>query len=297
MLEVIDMAVRSLDVTYNEVSWGIKDTSEDVFDYEFRVLRSESAAGPYEPMSVVFQDRYLFRDSQMPGSHAFRLLNYILRVTNKLTGESVDYGPVTKEPDEDLISLEIRRHLSTLYREFTGRRCWLLPVRTFGQRCPACWDHVLSKRKRSGCKICFDTGFARGYHHPIEVWAQIESGTPAAQQHTNVGTLQQVNNSARISADITAKPRDLLIEAENHRWRVTSVGDTQHNRVSVLLELQLHRIPASDVEYSIPLRLGTSLHELELTPARQFTNPQNRSSLEDTSTQILRIYNAGGVVP
>ena len=288
MIEVVDIKVRSLDVSYNEISWRIKDTSEDVLDYDFQVLRSEAVAGPYEPISIVFQDRYRFRDSQVPGPNAFRTLYYLLRMTNRVTGQSVDNGPVFRAPEEDLVSLEIRRHLNILYREFTGRKCWVLPIRTFGQRCPNCWDFTLSKSKRSGCSICYDTGFTRGYHHPIEAWAQIEAGTPKAEQNSNVGILQQINNSARLAVELGIKPKDLLIEGENNRWRIISVGDTQHNRVPVLVELQMHRIPASDVEYSIPLNLMSP--DLELTPARSFTNPQNRSSTNYAASKIFEIY-------
>ena len=289
MIEVINLKVRSLDMAYNEVSWQIKDTSEDIFDYDFQVLRSEAMAGPYDTISIPFQDQYVFRDKHVPRMHQFRSLYYLVRVTNRLTGATYDAGPASQTPEEDLYTLEIRRHLATLYREFTGRKCWLLPIRTFGQRCPGCWDPVLFKRKRAGCMICFDTGFARGYHHPIEVWAAISTGTPMAEQNTNVGTLQQINTSARIAV-VGAKPRDLLIEGENHRWRVVQVGETEHGRASVLFELQLHRIPPSDIEYSIPLELGVPLRDVELTPARQFTNPHNLSSIDREATKIFKVY-------
>ena len=49
--------------------------------------------------------------------------------------------------------------------EFAGRRCIVLPVRTFGQRC-GCFNATLNKRTRSGCPTCFDTGFIRGYMYP-----------------------------------------------------------------------------------------------------------------------------------
>lgn len=289
MINIVNLRVRSLDVNYNELSWQLQDTSEDLLDYDFQILRAEATAGPYDPISVTFQDRYIFRDSQVPTGHAYRVLYYLVRVTHRVTGETADFGPASKAPEEDLIGIEIKRHLTTLYREFTGRRCWVLPIRTFGQRCPSCWDFTLYKRKRSGCKTCFDTGFARGYHTPIETWVQIEPGTPWAEQNSNVGAMHQTNTSARLAEDIV-KPRDLILEGENIRWRVTAVSDTEHSRVPVLIELQLHRIPSTDIEYSIPLNLPVPLRDLELTPPRQFTNPYSLSSLERDDSSILNVY-------
>ena len=44
-LAVKDLKVRSLDIDFNEVSWTLADTVEDVLDYAFQVLRSESPSG------------------------------------------------------------------------------------------------------------------------------------------------------------------------------------------------------------------------------------------------------------
>jgi hypothetical protein len=293
MLQVVDLKVRTLDVDYHQVSWRIADTQEDVFDYTFQLLRSESSAGPWEVVSATFQDQYLFFDRIQQPFHTARLFHYLLRVVNQVTNDTVTFGPVDMQPEADLVAAELRRHMNLLFHEFTGRRCWVLPIRTFGQRC-SCWNPVLQKRKRSGCPLCFDTGFVRGYMHPIETWVQIDPGSNQAEQQSNVGTLQQMNTTGRVSDIGIVKPRDVIIEAENKRWRVTQINQTEQSRAPVHLELTMHLIPPSDIEYAIPLKLDKALKDLYISPPRNFTNPQNLSDFENEKfPDIFNLYSGG----
>ena len=288
MITVVDLRVTSLDLDYLEVSWKIGDTTEDVLDYTFQVLRSESPGGPWEEVTEEFTDKYVVRDILPHPFHAGRRINYILRVRSKMTGEMVEYGPANRKPDDDLVSLELKRHLQILFREFAGTRCWILPVRTFGQRCPSCWDKTLLKRIRSGCLTCFDTGFVRGYLNPVEAWLQVDPGSSLSEQNQNTGPTHQVNTTARIPDYDLGKPRDILVEGDNRRWRITSVNYTEHNRAPVMLEYQLHQIPEGDVEYKIPINLEEALRDLRFSPSRNFTNPYNLESFQ--KEEIPKIY-------
>ena len=110
-LEVKDFKVRSLDLDFHEVSWGIENTSEDVLDYTFQLLRSESPSGPFDDLTPPFDDKYIFIDNVIQVANRWRKYYYLLRITNKVNGEFKDFGPVSKEPDADLIALELRRHM------------------------------------------------------------------------------------------------------------------------------------------------------------------------------------------
>ncbi len=63
MIQIKDLKVCSLDLNFHEVSWAVEDNAESAFDYAFQVLRSESAMGPFEPISISFEDRYVFVDN------------------------------------------------------------------------------------------------------------------------------------------------------------------------------------------------------------------------------------------
>lgn len=292
-IDVRNLKVRSLDLDMFEVSWEVADTTLDILDYTFQVLRSESPAGPFDDASVPFQDRYVFVDNVTYVGDRWRFLHYVIRVTHVPSGKVQDFGPITHEPEPDLIALELRRHMQLLLHEFSGRRCWVLPVRTFGQRCPACWDNRLYKRIKSQCVTCFDTGFARGYMHPIETWIQIDPSAKS-EQTTNVGSMQQSNTTARLGYYPPLKPRDLIVEPENRRWRVNAVSMTEHVRAPVHQEVQIHEVPQRDIEFSIPLVLDQALRDVFFSPPRNFSNPQNTSEIEDVEwNAVLDLFARG----
>lgn len=280
-INVSKIRVRSLDLDFNEVSWEIDtflSSQADILDFSFQLLRSESPEGPFVAITPELVDRYIFIDNHIKSGNIYRRYYYRVRVIERATGEIKDSASTTLEPDADLIALELRKHMNLLFREFTGRRCWVLPVRTFGQRCE-CWDNRLRKRTKSGCRLCFDTGFIRGYMSPIEAWTLVDP-TSNTQQQTNVGELQQQNTTARLGYYPALKPRDLLIEPENARWRVVTVNQTEQVRAAVHQEISMHLIPRNDVEYQIPLLLDQALKDMWLSPARNFTNPQSLETFE-----------------
>lgn len=272
MIHFTKFLVRSLNIDFRELSWEIADTQENLLDYTFQVFRSESVSGPWEAISVPFSDSFYFVDRKGPSFHAARSLQYRVRAVHLPTGTWAETDATDVQPEADLITMEVRRHLRILMREFVGRRTWILPVRTFGQRC-VCWNPSLSKRTREACPTCFNTGFVRGFMAPIEAWIQFDTGGNLSEQTTTVSPQQQMNTTARLPYFGPIKPRDVLIEAENKRWRVVSVNQTEHVRSPVHYELTLHQIPAGDIEYKYKVPLQESIMDLSISPARNYTNP------------------------
>lgn len=288
-IEVVDLKVRSLDLDFHEVSWRLAETSNDVLDYSFQVLRSESPEGPFDKLTPPFDDRYIYIDNILQVANRWRKYFYKIRTTRKSNGEHKDTDPVTHEPEPDILAQELRRHMLLLFEEFAGRRCWILPARTFGQRCE-CWSPILRKRTRSGCLTCFDTGWVRGYMSPIETWMQIDPSVKSEQVMNPIKT-QQVNSTARFGYYPPVKPMDLVIEPENRRWKVVTQTGTEQGRALVHQELQIHEVPLRDIEFRVPLNLEIALKDLWFNPARNFTNPQNLDDFLDQNTaDIFNIY-------
>jgi hypothetical protein len=289
LLEFRRIRVRSLDCDFNEVTWELEDTSEDVLDYTIQVQRSESGSGPWSNLDVPFSDSYRFIDNTIHTGHRWRKYFYQLLVKHVPSGDCQTFGPVSKDPDPDLIALELRRHNVLLFREFAGRRCWVLPVRTFGQRC-SCWNPNTRQANRSGCKTCWGTTYVRGYMHPVESWMQIDP-SPKSEQNTNVGAQQQSNTTMRMPWYPPLKPRDLVIEGENRRWRVTTVTQTEKGRAGIHQEVGLHEIPPRDLEFSIPLELGIPLRDLWLSPSRNYTNPTTLENfMEEKLPRVFELF-------
>lgn len=292
-LKVRNFKVTSQFVTFNELRWEIEPTQEDVLDYTFQVLRSEGSAGPWDEMSGEFEDRFFFVDNQINNTNKWRLYNYVLRVKHKLSGDTILIGPVAHDAEPDLIAIEIRKHMQLLFREFAGRRCWVLQRRTFGQRC-SCFNKILYRKMKSGCRTCYDTGFVRGYYAPIETFIQIDPSSNN-NQPSGVGNLQADNTTARLGYFPQLKPDDLIIEAENERWRVTKSNATQKLRAALHQEIELFQLARSDVEFLINLDFGTGtvttafgteikkveLSDLPFAGERNFNNPQNLEAAKD----------------
>jgi len=277
MIELASYKARSLDVDHVELTWSIKDTSEDPLDYYFEISSCESPEGPFESMAT-FQDRYHFVDTSLNVGHRWRMKFYrISIIENKPALEPKDHWispPFSVEPDADLATMEIRRHILLQMAEFAGRKAWLLPVKTFGPRCPSCWDSARQRRTRSGCLTCYGTGFIRGFMDPIEIHIQVDP-SPKSTQPASTGPQQTVNTTARMGYYPPVKPEDLIIEPENRRWRVEKVHPVEHLRAVVRQELGLHEVNPEAIEFQIDLKLDRALSELQCSPPRNFTNPHN----------------------
>lgn len=292
MLVVKHLRVRSLDLDYNYVSWQVEDTLEDLYDYAFTVQRSESPMGPWDVLGTALQDAFRFIDRAVPRFHTQRVLHYRIGVKNIRTGEEAFSRVIYTHPEEDLIALEARRQAALVLQEFSGRKCWLLPVRTFGTRCSSCWDNTLKKRTRSGCLECYDTGFLGGYLAPIQLFVQIDPETTPQRQYTRAVQVIQPSDTTARCADITSiKDRDILVEGENRRWRVVKAGATEHVRSPVHIEMQLHEIPQGDIEYKYPLVTPEELSSLTFSPVRNYSNPHNSSNLDASfSEEVFALY-------
>ena len=292
-ITVENIKVRSISVDFNEVSWKVAATQIDVLDYTFKVLRSESSEGPWDAISDAFEDRYLFIDNAVMKQHRYRVWYYRVRVTHKASKEQWEFGPARQGQEVDLVGGEVRSHINLLMHEFVGERCWVLPVRTFGTRCTGCYSSVARNKTRSGCRTCWDTSFVRGYMHPIETWISFDP-SPAQQQHTELGKLQQNNTTARMPYAPEMKPGDVIVAgAEVQRWKVVQVTRAKHVGTATHQELQLHEIPQTNIEYDIPIENCESLKDMFLKPARNFTNPQQLEALgSDEIDGIFGLYTA-----
>lgn len=297
MLTVSKLWTRSFVLASQDIFWEVATvsgpaitadlSSHEIFNYDIYVLRSEAALGPYEQVGGPFRDTYSFRDVKVPALHKWRQFFYKLKIVDKRTGETKEFGPTaTKTPEQDLIGAEITRQEDMLFREFVGRRCWLFPVRTFGPRC-SCFDTTLGRVTRAGHAPCFGTGWLGGYLSPVEVFVQFDPNAKMSVQSPN-GELMPSHATARMSSFPPVTVRDILIESENRRWRVVNVQETQRLRSAVHQEFAVTEVPRSDIEYTIPLLVDAK----SVVPAadRNFTNPQHVENDGDNK-DILSFWN------
>jgi len=289
-LKVTKLYARSFDLDYLDLYWEIEsfERAQDVITaYEFTILRSESPEGPFNKLAGPFKDQYRFRDFSQNLLHKWRQLYYKLQIRHVPTDETVDAGVCTLEAEPDLIALEIQRQEDVLFREFVGRPCWLFPVRMFGEKC-TCFDRVMNRQTHSNCITCFDTGFIGGYMTPIEIWMQIDPDSGNPQNTSIIGEIQPKNTSCRVGPYPPIKAKDLIVEAENRRWKVVTQSGTERLRAIVHQELSLHLVVKGDVEFKLPINIS----DLRRTWAqeRNFTNPQHVDDMDYKESELLDIY-------
>lgn len=296
MISVTKIVVRSFDLDHLDIFWeidavkaGVTDDlkTHEIFDYQFFVSRSEAGAGPFIDVGGPFRDpTYTFRDNRVSLLSKWRSFYYKIRVLHVPTGKTAEFGPVSNsDPEPDRVAMAVRFEEDVLFREFIGRKCWLFPVRTFGPRC-TCWDPIAARRTRSNHRPCFGTGWLGGFLYPVECFVQIDPTTNAPQL-TSLTESQQNVTRGRMMSFPPVKPRDILVESENRRWRVESVSNTQRLRAPLHQELTLSEIARGEVEYELPVNIDAK--SLQPAAERNFTNPPNLESSEDFH-DIIALY-------
>ena len=289
-LAIERLLVRSLDIESKEITWELGNGSEDPRDYTFQVLRSESPSGPYEVLSPVFSDRYIFVDRRIPVGDRYTTLWYKLRVTRRRDDFETDFGPAAQVPEPDLVAQYIRRMELTYFTQFVGRACWLFKKRVFGPRCRTCWDSKMQKKTTDRCLDCFDVGVLRGYHDPIEIFVQIDP-TTRAQQNTPQQIAQLQRTMARTSFYPNIQNGDVLVEAENKRWRIQNVTTSERLRATVMQSFEIKQIEERDIEFKLPLNLDRALRDIQPSPMRMFENAQDVvSAIENRTSEAFGAF-------
>lgn len=282
--------VRSLDADRNEVTWEVTSGTQDVLDFTFRVLRSESPEGPFDPLTPEFEDRYFYVDARLPAGDKFRTLWYRIALRHKATDTTTYTESFAHTAEPDLIADYVRRHHQTVLQEASGRTCWILKRRTFGTRCGGCWDQISSRRTRSGCLMCYDTGYLRGYLNPIAVAVQIDPASKAQaimpqQKH------QEVVTGGRMGYYPNLSPDDLIVEAENLRWRVQTVTPIERLRAVVKQSFTARQLNDQDIEYKIPINLDDALRDYEASPPRMYVNATDfGNNVREKTPDIFALY-------
>ena len=273
MIKIKNEKIRSFSLDFLDIFWEVESTTEDIQDYSFYVQRSEAEAGPWDPIAGPLIDKYYLRDSSVPQLSNNRTLFYRIMIVHNVTGD-VSYSRIFDRAGKpDAYASEIIKLENVMFSEFIGVRAWVFPVRTFGQRCPDCWDDVLQKRTTDSCRTCWGTGFSGGYHYPIQVWCQIDE-PPEKTEYVSLDDHRHTNYfNLRLGPSPDVKPMDLVVDHLNRRLRVISVGGTHRFGVTVRQEIKCLQTQKGSIEDSIPLKVPDSLH---LVPKRNFTNSSGR---------------------
>lgn len=287
MIHITTLKVRSYDLDHLDLFWEIPVSDEIIEDYNFFILRSiDGAGGPYRQISGPFFNTFLFRDPDVHLLHKWREYFYRIKVVNRSTGDEEQSTPARLEAEPDLIAMEIRRRETLLFQEFAGRKALLYPQLTFGQRCRHCWDtgvkgNTIGRAVQQNCISCFDTTFVGGYASPMLIYLQMDP-SPKAPQPTDTGEMHFQETTARTTWFPPLKPKDLIVEGENIRWRVEQVTPTEKLRALVRQELRVRQYARDDIKYKVPVELDLML---QMSPERELRRPMDLQDENETSIE------------
>lgn len=275
MISITSVRVSGFSRRFLDVDWEIAPTHDDLQEWQFYVERSEAEAGPWEVIAGPLIDRFHVKDNTAPQISVNRKLFYRIRAENPTRSKVLVSEARDREGPADLIAEEIASLEALLFEEFVGTIAWLFPVRTFGQRCPQCWDRVLGKRTSDQCPTCYGTGFSGGYHYPIEFWPQWDA-SPSVQDRGSHFEHEQTTTTLRCAASPYIKPDDVIIDHKNQRFRVVKAGSTARLGTEVHREVSVLQLQPGSVVDQLELKVdGRNLiHAAE----RNFTNARSLSS-------------------
>jgi hypothetical protein len=128
---------------------------------------------------------------------------------------------------------------------------------------------------------CFDTTFVGGYASPMLIYLQMDP-SPKAPQPTDTGEMHFQETTARTTWFPPLKPKDLIVEGENIRWRVEQVTPTEKLRALVRQELRVRQYARDDIKYKVPVELDLML---QMSPERELRRPMDLQDENETSIE------------
>ena len=266
---VRNIRVYTLDRDYITIEWEVEPTTLDLTQYAVEVWRSESEGGQYQRVSLtmIAGDIFDFQDRAVNLLSKWRNFYYRIRVINRndtdsfmdfgsnawrkvLAGE--DPGGMCLEAPPDMFALESIRRFNLVLREYAGRRCLVSVEKTWGQRCPSCWDALKSRRSKSHCLTCFDTGLLGGFFQPMETWA-MKPPHQVANHLTPLFELQVDDRVMWFPRYPRLKPRDIITTIDGDRFRVIRISRAEKAQSLTRQTVQVRRLSRDQVEYSLPI--------------------------------------------
>lgn len=203
------------------VRWEVENIPAG-YTERINVFRSESRDGPWEPIASDITGKEYFHDWKA------RMRNPNITIYYKLTGYVTD-GADTEDIkaskvehfryEADAVAQEMIRHNNLMLQFYSGFKCQVLIKKTWGPKCVACYDDVLSANTSSACEICFNTKFAGGFYDPILTYIAF---TESGQDLRDLGI---TTTSPDVRAFWTTntpelKKSDVFVDNKNIRWKV-----------------------------------------------------------------------------
>ncbi len=241
------------------VRWEIENIPVG-YTERVNIFRSESLDGPWEPIAEDITGKEYYHDWKA------RMRNPNITIYYKLTGYVTDGGspPDTEDIKDsgveyfryeaDAIAQEMIRHNNLTLQFYSGFKCQVLIKKTWGPKCVACYDSVLSANTSSACEVCFNTKFAGGFYNPILTYiAFMENG----QDLKDLGVITTSPDIRPFWTTNTPelKKGDVFIDNKNVRWKIEVIKMKTSRLGTIVRQLfTAVKVPPDDVLSKLDVR-------------------------------------------
>ena len=222
-----------------KISWEFPVTLEDIGEYEFKLISSESPDedNPGNLLHTFNHEKEYVFDCSV--KKVWKDIYFRIIAFNKGTGEKACTDWVKMEDAPDLEALEIVRRnniLLTNRRHGIGLPIAVFKLKTVGPHCPDCWDFNKQKIRSSNCNSCYKTGIQGGYYAPILTWANL---TPPVKQLQIPQWGEMEANEIRIFMNNwpSVNPKDLVYIPSKQSFYTVEQVETSCRRGFVLHQL------------------------------------------------------------
>lgn len=221
----------------------------------FDVFRSDTEYGPWEKLNEnKLVDIASFLITRGVKDSKF-ISNFFVVECTPTIGRKIKSEVITLDNKRstwvELRAREIQRREWLLLRKFVGVKTLIFRRKTFGKRCPECWDEKTGKTLKDNCPTCLGTSFEGGYFPGHPTLFQYEPTSNNA-----VFGYQGKVESNQIPAWTISYPTiatfDLVLRVPDSKiYRVDLVQTTELQTVTVRQLMTLTELSKNNIEYKL----------------------------------------------
>lgn len=233
MLILDYLQVSTYDGQSLTLTWDFKPDTSLISDYSVNIYRSESPVDDITQYDMIASglsaNLYSYIDTSVAqlldlGRPWFYKLGIYETSVSGVISSQPDQAAYLKNEVPDRVFREIvrRKNINLQNPRFSGRNFKIIKRRTWGTHCPDCWDMSLQRSTDPSCITCMGTGWINGYYDPITVRG-MKNTSPKLNQINMFGEWKPSDSLLYMLGYPPLKPRDIVIDDNNHLWTVVQV--------------------------------------------------------------------------
>ncbi|MCX8074094.1 MAG: hypothetical protein N2749_00710 [Clostridia bacterium] len=243
-------------VDFLEISFTLKDSTEDITEYQFNILRSNNSDDEYFVIATDIKD-FVYKDNSVNLYNTMIKYYYKIEIINKVTGEKILSDPkiyTGREPDQ---YAEALIEINNIYLDnvIDNEEVYLLKRKRTGKLCD-CYDDVRGRSRIINCPNCYGTKYVGGYYKPQKL---------KVAYYNSVGKLPrfEINDTGESDSSIqlwtsnypVIQNDDIIIDRNNNRYIINNWQPTYKNFYLVKQVFQMQKLPKSNIIYKFPVEI------------------------------------------